>query len=95
MKTKHTPGPWTATKDMDTRGNPCWRIDSSAVSVIAALTYASKEERDSGFADAALMAAAPDLLAALERMCGMNCNRPDQKAYAMAAAAITKAKGRP
>lgn len=63
---KITPGPWKASKDTDTRGNPCWRIDSEDVSLIAVLTYASEEERDAGEPDAKAIAALPDLIAALQ-----------------------------
>ena len=62
----HTPGPWTATRDADTRGNPCWRIDAPTVSLVAVLTYPNASARADGIGDARLIAAAPELLAALE-----------------------------
>jgi hypothetical protein len=62
---KHTPGPWTATKDKTTRGNPSWRIDSPSISLLASLEFAFWEDRDGfGAANAHLIAAAPDLLEA-------------------------------
>ena len=55
MSTEHTPGPWVVSKPS---GN---YIDAPAIKgSIAALTYSAKP------ADARLMAAAPDLLAALQ-----------------------------
>ena len=55
MSTEHTPGPWVVSKPS---GN---YIDAPAIKgSIAALTYSAKP------ADARLMAAAPDLLAALK-----------------------------
>jgi hypothetical protein len=62
-----TPGPWTYSADKDTRGWYSWRIDSDEVSLIAALTYGSEQARNAGEADAALIAAAPDLRDALAR----------------------------
>lgn len=64
---KHTPGPWWATKDKDARGWHGWRIDSDSRALMAWAAWPSEEERDSLEAEstARLIAAAPDLLAAL------------------------------
>jgi len=66
-KEKHTPGPWKATADETVQGYPSYRIDSPTVSILASLVFETKEDRDSfGAANAKLIAAAPDLLEALQ-----------------------------
>lgn len=65
MTHKHTPAPWRATRDTDTRGNPTWRIDAPSVSLLAVLTYGTPGERAEGIHDAHLIAAAPELLETL------------------------------
>lgn len=64
---RHTPGPWRAERTETVRGNPAWLIDSATVHGLALLEFMRAEDRDGfGTANAALMAAAPELLAALE-----------------------------
>jgi hypothetical protein len=94
---KHTPGPWRASQDEDTRGNPTWRIDSPTVSLIASLSYANAGERAEGIHDAHLIAAAPELLAALEVVMEPFSKFSDDNLLfdwmRQARAAIAKAKG--
>ncbi|MES3001302.1 MAG: hypothetical protein V4787_11480 [Pseudomonadota bacterium] len=66
MKTNHTPGPWRANRDSDTRGNHTWRIDAPTVSLLAVLTYPNAGARADGMGDALLIAAAPAMLEALK-----------------------------
>lgn len=64
---KHTPGPWKAVADTDIRGNPNWRIHSNTIGDLACLTFCNTEDRDTfGKENAKLIAAAPELLAALD-----------------------------
>jgi len=59
--TKHTPGPWMAEPPSKTECRPCWSIwPADASGHIAHITQSHRDE-----ANAALIAAAPDLLAAL------------------------------
>ena len=106
METKHTPGPWRATRDQDSRGNHCWRIDAPSVSLLAVLTYQNAGARAEGIADAHLIAAAPDLLAALEAVLAHEGERDIspigteldsaelERAKNAARAAIARAKGK-
>lgn len=81
---KHTPGPWFAEEDEE--GN--WRVaDEDGAWVARSLSWAREEE-----ADAYLIAAAPDLLEALERMVSLFL-RQNAHDVAGARAAIAKAKG--
>lgn len=65
---KHTPGPWVASKDQDARGWHGWRIDSDSRALMAWAAWPSEEERDGIEAEftARLIAASPELLAALK-----------------------------
>ena len=58
MKTKHTQGPWQVVTDAADRSVVKANVDTKPVSVIVADSWVKP-------ADAALIAAAPDLLAAL------------------------------
>ena len=68
--TNYTPGPWHASKDRDSRGVYGWRIDSASRALMAWLAWPDEQERDSTEATsvAHLIAAAPELLEALEEM---------------------------
>jgi len=93
MKTKHTPSPWytdtagqgdiTVTSTHDKHGS-----DQDVCEV-----YGASDEEQA--ANAALIAAAPDLLAALEACMDMkewdDSNGPEAAAYDRASAAIAKA----
>lgn len=102
---EHTPGPWVASKDQDARGWHGWRIDSDSRALMAWAAWPSEEERDGIEAEstALLIAAAPDLLAAL--IDAVSClefaapiiEAPEKSAYresiTAARAAIAKARG--
>jgi hypothetical protein len=83
MAQHHTPGPWTVSE-------PTGAYIQSAAGGIAALTYGARE------ADARLIAAAPDMLAALYKaqvsLCGA-FNPRDRQALAAINDAIAKATG--
>jgi hypothetical protein len=91
---KHTPGPWNARKV----GGPAFKNQ-----VLWAIDYNKDQEQVVDFvyeeADATLIAAAPDLLAALEACesamasCMADFNQYDQAAYDAARAAIARARG--
>lgn len=73
MSTKHTPGPWRATKCFLNQVNPATIVSESGVAV-ASVEYGIKatgdafEGREGEFdANARLMAAAPDLLESLQQ----------------------------
>lgn len=83
--TTHTPGPWTVSQ-------PSGNYITAPTGGIAALTYGATK------ADAHLIAAAPDLLAALENLTVLfdridRSGATNKAAYNDAIAAITKAKG--
>jgi len=61
----HTPGPWTATLGYKIAGAPVWWLIEGANGVVCEALYASDS-------DARLIAAAPQLLRALQRL-----TRPD------------------
>lgn len=90
--TEHTEGPW-ATDGRDS----AWDILAPNDTRIASVWRL----RAKGAADARLISAAPDLLAALENMVAhfpfwaskMDMTQIDRDAVALARAAITKAKG--
>lgn len=93
---KHTPGPWKVQHDPF---NPNVRIvgDKELIVCVQATDMFAKETE----ANAALIAAAPDMLEALENrteiLCGMSCNKDagfHTGACEMARAAISKAKGK-
>ncbi len=87
METKHTPGPWYET------GNHQGLIISEATSANVAVAYDKK--------DAALIAAAPDLLEALTEIATLLSQHPEAErgnskthyAMHMARGAIAKTKG--
>lgn len=90
MKSKHTPGPW------HTGHGPQASIvyDRSGWGVANASVYHFKHEHGSALANAALIAAAPDLLEALEEIVLHQeilgqCSTITDRAYE----AIAKAKG--
>ena len=64
-KHKHTPAPWTGEKVINICN--CYQVGLS----IGYLSTSSKERRDEGEANAKLIAAAPELLAAIEGL--MKC----------------------
>ena len=90
MKTKHTPGPWKATKDPDSiRGDDYCIGMETDVARIDRVAVCSE-------CDASLIAAAPELLEALELVL-RDCLDSEglAAAYAKARSAIAKATGEP
>lgn len=101
---EHTPGPWSACGE-DRGGCVCGMVWSKSVDAVVATTAPSSEAREMGLpmpdrsaivANARLIAAAPDLLAALQ-LFFRNSLRADWPAdiYNAAEAAIAKATGEP
>jgi hypothetical protein len=98
----HTPGPWRVEQqdDMDVEGNGyVWAVRAEGHG-----SYCQNPARSNSLANARLMAAAPDMLAALEEahrsIHGMDWNDPraqpaTNKGGRMIRAAIAKAKGAP
>ena len=98
--TKHTKGPWTATKHDQHWVRVNVTIKAGGNTWVAFMPDEDKEER---MANARLMAAAPDLLEALENAVSeldyltvapdSDYARPDDEIIKAAEAAIAKAKG--
>lgn len=88
MTTKHTPGPWKAV------GRDVLSMHASPRSSGPLVCVVDDNDDDRWPADSALIAAAPDLLAACERLLDA-VERGDHKAKAVdaARAAIARAKG--
>jgi hypothetical protein len=95
MNTPHTPGPWTVDRSDD--GPLIYTGDLLIASVSGSTEHIQVQGLDEKTteANAWLMAAAPDLLAALERILehGEWGNLKDAEVVNQARAAITKAKG--
>jgi hypothetical protein len=104
---KHTPGPWTVyefkTKDTDSGGAEthimCYANDDgeegASLANVNRWTYGDDPPTEESAANAHLIAAAPDLLAALRRLVEVNdmsCT-PCKADIRAAREAITKAKG--
>ena len=101
---KHTPGPWRVSGRVVLRDGALagWRIDSADgrawVAETTALVPLDGGEAQDTSMDAALIAAAPDLLAALEAMDrhfteGAIVHGHDAAVVAAARAAVKKARG--
>lgn len=96
MNTEHTPGPWSYGQD----GIDCWTLffDDSGDGCGDGEVYISDAADDNSEANARLIAAAPDMLQALENieanLTGRDCfpNRVEQSLRA-AKSAIAKARG--
>jgi len=98
LPAQHTPGPWTATEG----GVFSQHLNGHGNFYVAALPFHSEEPTPSDKANLALIAAAPELLAALERILsvsragldsGGNVHVALNLAKGEARAAIAKAKG--
>ena len=90
MNSKHTPGPWTINWYICREGKKeLWRVPHSIGPVSTDHNHWAGNHLDVEAADAALISAAPDLLAALQELRYACTN----KAEAMADAAIAKATG--
>lgn len=87
---KHTPGPWLVTKEYDHNNDVSWRVSAPLPRIAATAT---EDE-----ANARLIAAAPDMLEALEGLVSYldrTCLYEDSGARARIVAVIQKAKGEP
>jgi hypothetical protein len=85
----HTPGPWTTRESKEHWGRVDVIIHSEATDVATAWQGGTKANR----ANANLIAAAPDLLEALEEVLGWETLCPIE-VYERARAAIAKARGK-
>ncbi|HUT61888.1 MAG TPA: hypothetical protein VNA25_28965 [Phycisphaerae bacterium] len=97
---KHTPRPWRAEETRDAGGRPVIEIVGAGRSVADLLIAGPHAPHDSdggtGRADAALIAAAPDLLAALEawhKFMLDNYSKEDISFWDQTVNAIAKARG--
>lgn len=106
MKTKFTPGPWRISNNIHGIDNvKCWGVEADIAShgimppgTPTFYTHTIANCGSTGKANANLIAAAPELLEALEIMLGViGCNESDYPVYKSKAdkarAAIRKAKG--
>ena len=84
MSAKHTPGPWRVNA-------PASVVSIDGLHVCDVNGYGATDERKR--ADAVLISAAPDLLAALEYIMAWDSNWTVEQARTMARAAIAKARG--
>lgn len=93
---KHTPGPWAATPCLDVgRYGPPWTIRVDKQTVVASLIGAALHRgAETAEANARLIAAAPDLLAALKELLPMWESGIREPWVERARAAIAKAEGR-
>lgn len=71
MNTQHTPGPWTYLRDQDGRVSIAPTDGISDGSALAYMTVRGKLNEERAIPNAALMAAAPDLLADLRQAANM------------------------
>jgi hypothetical protein len=93
MSTQHTPGPWKVKAGTNAvlagRKQIC-----SHVNAASALPVNILEDQEIAQANARLIAAAPDLLEALQdALCALECCGKDYPAASKAKAAIAKATG--
>jgi len=87
---KHTPGPWTANEEFDDGESLGIAITAGRLGQVVRVFDVGQE----GFANAALIAAAPDLLAALQKIASKDYgNRYARDCAEIARAAIAKATG--
>jgi hypothetical protein len=93
MKAKHTPGPWAWVYDGSSDYSIGEAEDPQAKAVAG--VYAWGRDYDTAEANCALIAAAPDLLAALKELVAhSSCRAGDVPMWQAAEAAIAKAEGR-
>jgi hypothetical protein len=91
MKTKHTPGPWKAYNQIGSRILQSWYVGSDTAAVCRVGDGALSPEET--VANARLIAAAPELLAALNLIIAAYGNL-QSGAIDLARSAIAKAEGR-
>lgn len=94
---KHTPGTWTVRANGDAPEVDGYVIETED-GLQVALVMMDEADREMNFANANLVGAAPELLAALEAVTSMHCTadgfyRDRINAMARAHAAIAQAKG--
>jgi type VI protein secretion system component VasF len=80
---KHTPGPWTLIDDYGR-----FDVDSARHNVCSVSNHDPRHE-----ANARLIAAAPELLAALKELCSAPNKKRPERVWEEARAAIVKAEG--
>jgi hypothetical protein len=96
---KHTPGPWKSVHDPHYPGMMVVEGPEMPITIITSAIGVDFKSYVRRVANAHLIAAAPDLLAALEacesamQSCMADFNQYDQAAYDAARAAIARAKG--
>lgn len=88
MTTKHTPGPWRVARKVSN----CV-VARGGLDIIAQCDTIGEETRDTENANARLIAAAPDLLAALEFILVDQDSELDYETRLIVRAAIAQAKG--
>lgn len=101
IKASHTPGPWRIddedADEINIIGHPEWRCSRNGVygewdvATVADLGFDFEGGGPEALANARLIAAAPDMLAALKLISGMDIYH---EALAIVDAAIAKAEGR-
>lgn len=91
-ESKHTPGPWEWVRRKSDSGNFFYLHNTTGPMILAAEEYAGASWIEvENAADARLIAAAPDLLAALK---ALDSNGHTQATWALALKAIAKAEGK-
>ena len=96
MKTQHTPGPWAADKYGVITGGEYLCTTIAETPVVAWRSAGQKKQSDQAMSNSRLIAAAPDLLAALDMMLATRRNADSDAglmAEDQARAAIAKARG--
>ena len=87
----HTPGPW---RTFDTAYGAVHIVKRASDSHMTDVVVINRERNENAAADARLIAAAPDLLAALREMMSAMDDGSDEPTLVDARAAIAKAEGR-
>jgi len=92
----HTPGPWSVELARGKDGEPCYYAVVAPPTAEHSWNPVASTWGAANGANARLIAAAPDLLAALEEILRLTATRHDDASYkanAVAIAALAKAKG--
>ena len=93
---KHTPGPWHVGEERGFANNRVWAVDRKhPIAMLLSQGMSPPDLDPEAQANAKLIAAAPDLLAALETLCKalapIRATKATLEAYDKAKAAIAKA----
>ncbi len=91
MSAKHTPGPWTTDPEGHIRAP--YPNHAPGISIARMTCFGAHDVHMAMGANASLISAAPDLLAALEYIMAWDSDWTVEQARTMARAAIAKAKG--